>query len=164
MQLRNRNIGSTNTILPVVQAVVPSHNQLEFATLTPNITMSEHLSYAYANEICSLIQTLIAVLPTIGDNANLTENEKFNDNIRVIREIFNIIKYYDLKSNPRFSKFILVSIDKSYMYLAELRQELKGHEYIEKPEFSTRRRISPRNKDIYSIKEFINELEQFISM
>lgn len=173
MQLRNRNIGSTNVILSIEPVVLPVYNftanplyiQPECTLLGPNVTIREPVSNEkYNNEIFALLKKIMDALPPINDNDNLTQNEKFNDKIRLFRELFYIINYYDLKANPSFDKFIPVSIAKALEFVSILTIELKEYECIEKTKFSSKKRINPKNKDIYSIKEFVKELEHYISI
>ena len=70
-----------------------------------------------------------------------------------------LFSHYDLKTNPSFERFIPIAISKAKYFLTEIpiavNIELKNAGEINK-------RISPRNKDMNLVKDFMKELEQFI--
>lgn len=156
MQLRNRTIAPssvsttnvhTDTIIPgIVPGIVPDTDRYGYENSTSN-----------THSICLIINNYIQILPTIETNERLSEEEKFISKIRLFRELYYIIGYYDLKSNPRFSdKFIPATIEKAKNFIIDLNQMLIADGCFGKT------RISPRNAKNHLIKEFVDELEQFI--
>jgi hypothetical protein len=141
MQLRNRTIVSSNISVPMVVST----------NVPPRQVVSSDQS------ICQTINNAIQILPTILNNKKLSEEEKFISKIRLYRELFYMIEYYDLKSNPSFSdKFIPAAIEKANYFITELNSMLIANGYFGKT------RISPRNQKMYIINEFVNELKLFI--
>jgi hypothetical protein len=151
MQLRNRTIVSSNISVPmVVSTNVPPRK-----IVPTNVPHRQVISRN--NSICQIINNSIRIVSTIENNKKLSEEEIFISKIRLYRELFYMIEYYDLKSNPHFSdKFIPVVIEKANHFITELNSILISNGCFGKT------RISPRNQKMYIIKEFVDELKLFI--
>ena len=106
--------------------------------------------------IIQFLQNIIDYYTTIINNKIITEDEQYISKIRIFRELYHIIDFYNLKSNPNFSKFITVVIVKANRVIIDLNDILLTNGYF------GRTRISTRNQKMFITYELRKELEIFI--
>jgi hypothetical protein len=77
----------------------------------------------YDKNIVESIQILCNIFKNI-KNQNLTKEEKFNENMRILSELYYLIEYYDLQSNPIFVKFSVTYKEKAHEFLIDINKIL----------------------------------------
>jgi hypothetical protein len=73
--------------------------------------------------IIKLIQDLISIFQNL-KNQNLTKEENFNEKMRILSELYYLIEYYDLQSNPVFVKFSVTYKEKAREFLIDINKNL----------------------------------------
>jgi len=120
-------------------------NSNSTSKLTENLTNNE-------KSICKSIQKLINIFLLIDDDKKFSEKDRFYEKFRILREIYYLIDYYDLKNNRSFTKFIIVVNKKAEEFIQDLKYTLKD-----------KGRIRPTNENRNAIIAFIIEMENFIT-
>jgi hypothetical protein len=130
--------------------------------ITYEIIHENDFDYDYDNwskSISYLITNIVNYSVQINRNYenhenDLTEKERCNEIVRVFREIYYLVDYYDIKSIPRLQKFILALKKKAESSIIELNEILNRN--------GNTKGFRLTGKDRESAEYLIKELHDFL--
>lgn len=74
--------------------------------------------------VCYLLKKLMGYAIEF-EKSTMSKEEIYNEKIRIIREIYYLIDYYDLKTNPRFKFAVEILYKKAEEYLKHIEHALQ---------------------------------------
>ena len=130
--------------------------------ITYEIIHENDFDYDYDNwskSISYLITNIVNYSVQINRNYenqqnNLTEKERCNEIVRVFREIYYLVDYYDIKTIPKLQKFILALKKKAESSIIELNEILNRN--------GNTKGFRLTGKDKESAEYLIKELNDFL--